>query len=76
MEESPKEVLDEYGISEVIARHIMSSEAEEVLDEYVYNLLNRINLLQEQNKRLKAFIVDNELDLLPEYKNYFNCSFR
>ncbi|WP_137743305.1 COG5 family protein [Robertmurraya siralis] len=76
MDETPKEVLDEYGISEVIARYITSSEAEEVLDEYIYTPLNRINFLQEKNKRLKAFVVDNELDLLPEYKNYFDCSFR
>lgn len=76
MNETPKEVLDEYGISEVITRYIMSSEAEEVLDEYVYTLLNRISFLQEQNKQLKDFIEGSEFDLTPEFRKCFPNGFK
>lgn len=69
--ETPKEVLNEYGISEVIERYVKNDSAAELINDYVFTLIDKVSVLNEQNKQLKAYIENNELDLLIEFKDYF-----
>jgi hypothetical protein len=71
MKETPKEVLEEYGINAVIERFVENDEAMTIISEYVFTLINKVTTLQNQNKQMKSFIENNELNMLKEFKDYF-----
>lgn len=68
---SPKETLDEYGIVTLVEKYVVDQEAEELIGNYISNLINKLAIANDQNKEMRDFIEGNEYDITPEFKKKF-----
>jgi hypothetical protein len=56
VESTPKQLLDEYGISEVVESYVTNGDAIDVINDYIFILINKISTLKTEKEEYRLEI--------------------